>query len=1048
MKAIKADLQFPEIEQDVLEFWDQDNIFAKQNQARKDAPEFSFYDGPPFANGLPHYGHLLANTIKDTVTRYWIMRGYQVDRRFGWDCHGLPVEYEIEKREKLNGRPDILKMGVERFNETCRESVLHYSGEWRKTITRLGRWVDWDRQYRTMDPDFMESVWAVFAKLHEKGLIYRDFKVVPYSPRTTSVVSNFEANQNYKQVQDPAVTIKFQLKEEENTYLLAWTTTPWTLFSNLALAVGVDVEYAKIRDAETSQLWILAKSRLSALYEGKGGEDGYEILETMQGSELLGLRYHPIFPHFKDHPQSFSVLEGHHVTIDNGTGIVHMAPAFGEDDYLICKEAGIELVDPIDATGCFTKKIPEFEGQYVKDADKGICKLLKERGFLIRHDTLVHSYPFCERTDTPLIYKAVPSWYVRVESLVEKLVKNNQEVHWVPGHLKNGRMGKWLENARDWAISRNRFWGTPIPVWSCAEGHQVIVGSRNDLETRCEKEVSDLHAHRLQDHTFACEHCGSAMSLGEEVFDCWFESGSMPYAQLHYPMENQERFEANFPADFIAEGLDQTRGWFYTLAVLSTALFDKPAFKNVVVNGVILDATGKKMSKRHRNYTAPDELLNSSGADSTRLYMLNSHLLRGEDLIFTDHGVRDTVRAVMLPLWNACSFLTTYAAADEWSPARDLVAPTKELDLWMVSRLQTLAHDVEKHMEDYQIYLVVGAVVKFIDDLTNWYIRLSRRRFWGESSGGLTQDQKEAFSTLYRVLVDFCKIFAPFAPFLTDFIYRHLTEELSNAKESVHLCDMPRPNTGEQFSQIENHMDLVRTAVNHGRSLRQKHKIGIRQVLQNVVVVTHPSMQIDLKCATEVICQELNVKNVEYSTEESQYVSYVLKPQLRRLGPRLGKDLGKVRGFLQKMEVKTISECVKQLEHGSIDICGHQLDRDDILIECVPLGEQAVTTGGGVTVVLETQLTPELIAEGFAREFVNRTQKLRKDSQLDVSDRIRIECQLPDKLYEMIEPWQHYICDETLALEWSRVESSSFAHSGDYDIQGMQCVIYLQVDVI
>ncbi|MEI6397917.1 MAG: isoleucine--tRNA ligase, partial [Pseudomonadota bacterium] len=763
MKAIRPDVNLSEMEREVLASWKTNQIFTKQNDRRKNAKEFAFYDGPPFANGLPHYGHLLANTIKDIVPRCWIMRGFKVERKFGWDCHGVPVEYEIEKRDNLKGSGAIKEIGIGEFNERCRASVLHYANEWEKTITRIGRWVDWSNQYRTMDMSFMETVWWVFSELYKKGLVYRSHKVVPYSPRLTSVLSNFEANQNYKMTQDPSVFIRFKLKNED-AYFLAWTTTPWTLISNLALAVGPDIDYVKVKHLADGAVYWLAEARLDAVFKKpKSGEAVVEILERSKGNALKGKSYEPLFPYFASHKNSFVVLVDSYVTTADGSGIVHQAPAYGEDDFRICKAANIEFVDPIDDEGRFKDPISEYKGMNFKEADKEITKRLKAEGKLIRQETVDHSYPFCDRTDTPLMYRAVPCWYVAVEKIIPKLVANNQKINWVPGHLKDGRMGNWLENARDWAISRNRFWGTPLPIWVCDthEEHIEVFGDAVSLERKSGRKLTDLHKHFIDDIAFKCSECSGTMKRVPEVFDCWFESGSMPYAQLHYPFENKARLEEIFPADFIAEGLDQTRGWFYTLSVLSTALFDRPAFKNVIVNGIICDETGKKMSKRHRNYTAPEELLEKYGADGTRLYMINSPILRGEDLVFSDKGVVETIRAVILPLWNAQSFLTTYADADGWRPNAELAGgkrpkATAELDQWIISRLHTMIQSVHQHMESYHLYAVIPEVLTFIEELTNWYIRLSRRRFWGKTNGAKTDldpDQVSAYETLYYVLI-------------------------------------------------------------------------------------------------------------------------------------------------------------------------------------------------------------------------------------------------------------------------------------------------------
>ncbi len=1063
MKPV-GEIIFPKMEEEVLSFWQEKNIFQAQNENRKNAKEFSFYDGPPFANGLPHYGHLLANTIKDTVPRYWIMKGYKISRRFGWDCHGLPVEFEIEKREKLKGRPDILKIGIEKFNETCRDSVLYYVKEWQKTITRLGRWVDWDNQYRTMDTSYMESVWWVFAELNRKGLIYKDFKVVPYSPRTASVVSNFEANQNYKNITDPSVFIKFKIKGADE-FLLGWTTTPWTLPSNLALAVREDMNYAKIRDQKTGELWILAKDTLNNLYsKTSDDEKPYEIVSEIIGKSLVGLKYEPIFPYFKDHTNAFCVLHAAYVATDEGTGIVHQAPAFGEEDFYNCKALQISLVDPIDETGHFTDLVPDFAGQYFKDADKNICRYLRDKGSLVKQASLVHSYPFDERTDTPLMYKAVPAWYVAVEKIKDQLVSANQQINWVPSHIKDGRMGTWLANARDWAISRNRFWGTPLPVWICDKdpSHVMVFSSIAELEAKASKKVNDIHLHFVKELSFPCQKCDGGVLKNEGlVFDCWFESGSMPYAQLHYPHENKERFSSVFPADFVAEGADQTRGWFYTLTVLSTALFDKPAFKNVIVNGVILDESGKKMSKRHRNYTPPDDLISKYGADSVRLYMLNSPLLRAEDLIFVDQGVKDVTRLVLLPLWNACSFLTTYAHADGWQPNPLLLEDSpdyiqslhlNDLDRWILSRVQTLLVTVEKHMLDYKLYLVVPATLEFIDDLTNWYIRLSRRRFWGQEGGGISEEQSAAFSTLYYVLSKFSLMLAPYAPFIAERIYRELTSGMVSVPESVHLCDMPTSKVALKDEPLEKSMDLIRTVVTSGRSLRQKHKIKIRQVLPALVVMTRNEN--DRKIVeerTDILRSELNVKKIHFTTEETQYVRLSLKPNLRTLGARLGaklRDLTQHLVDLNKSQEK-VEELVGSLEReGKVSVLGHLLGLEDFLIDRQALDSSLIATEKGVTIVLETFLTPELIAEGRARELVNRIQNLRKDSGFLVSDRINIQIIVPKQIAQEVEAHKDYILSETLGKHLEVLGNGgecTLKFFESYQIDEMTCIIAIEV---
>lgn len=1031
MKPADPQVNLPKMEEEILEFWKKNDIFQKSNKRRKNAKEFAFYDGPPFANGLPHYGHLLANTIKDVVPRYWNMKGYFVERRFGWDTHGVPVEFEIEKRENIKGRQDILDIGVATFNEMCRESVLSYTNEWQSTVTRLGRWVDWDHQYKTMDPSFMESVWWVFKTLFDRGLVYKGHKVVPYSPRITAVLSNFEANQNYQEVQDPAITVKFKLVDEDAS-LLAWTTTPWTLISNLALAVGPDVAYVKVQMKDTGEVYYIAEDRCREVLNLSGSkkkdrkaEVDFEVLARLKGSDLVGKKYLPLFNYFKNHANAFQVLSGDFVTTSEGTGIVHLAPAYGEDDFRVCSQASIDLVDPLDEEGRYQPYIAEYAGLFVKDADKQIIKDLKAEGLLFKHETLVHSYPMCERTGEPLIYRAVPSWYVAVEKIKDQLVENNKKVHWVPGHLKEGRMGKWLENARDWAISRNRFWGTPIPVWVCDkhEDHISVIGEISTLQELTGAQITDIHKHHIDHLTFACEKCEGTMKRISEVFDCWFESGSMPYAQLHYPFENKERFEKIFPADFIAEGLDQTRGWFYTLSVLSAALFQKPAFRNVVVNGLVLAEDGRKMSKRWKNYTPPDDLMGEFGADSVRLYMLNSAILRGEDLRFSNEGVKDTIRAVILPLWNAYSFLSTYAAADNWQPSAELAGGqspqvSSELDRWLISRYQSVVRDVHAEMENYQLYRVVPKLVNFIGDLTNWYIRLSRRKFW-VGDDAMSEETRQAYETLFYVLCGFSKLFAPFAPFTAEKIYRGLTDGLQAVAESAHLCDAPVFDESLSDDRLESQMGIIRTIAELGRSLRAKHQLKTRQALPAILVISRNKKHKDfINQGMELIKSELNIKEVEFTTEETQYVNLSLKPNLPVLGKRLGKNLRDLRAELAKLNENPdlTAQFIADLEEkGSAKLANFDFSAGDFLIERSPKDSRLIATENGVTVLLDTKLTPDLIKEGIAREIINRIQNFRKDSDLKVTDKIYLAIECTSDLSDAVKIHEDYIASETLA---------------------------------
>ena len=653
-KSIKSKVNFARMEEALLDYWDENLIFEKSVEERSDQNTYFFYDGPPFATGLPHYGHLIASTIKDVVPRYQTMLGKKIERRFGWDCHGLPVEFEVEKELGLNGSADIEAYGVDKFNEKCRSIVLRYANEWKRTIRRLGRWVDMENDYKTMEVNFMESIWWVFKTLWDKDLIYVSKKIVAFSPRLSTPLSNFEVNLGYKDTQDPSVTIKFKVKDEPNSFVLAWTTTPWTLISNLALAVHPQVTYVRVKLAD--EVYYLAKD----LLEKTLGEEAKVGIEAeMLGSELEGMAYEPLFPYFAEKAAdgAFKVVLGDYVSTETGTGVVHTAPSFGEDDFVTGKRYNLPHVFPMDDSGYFTAEATDFAGQYFKDADKAIIKALKERQLVLKHETLVHSYPFCWRSGAPLMYRTIPSWFVNVEKIKSTMLENNQQITWSPDHIKNGRMGKWLEGSRDWAISRNRYWGNPIPVWICDScGEKHCMGSKQELEALCGEQLTDLHSHFVDSLTFGCSKCEGTMKRTPEVLDCWFESGSMPYGQQHYPFENREEFDQHFPADFISEGLDQTRGWFYTLLILGTALFEKPAFMNCIVNGLVLAEDGKKMSKSLKNFPDPWDMLNKYGADVVRLYMLNSGAVRGDDLQFSENGLQETLRNTMLPLWNGLSF--------------------------------------------------------------------------------------------------------------------------------------------------------------------------------------------------------------------------------------------------------------------------------------------------------------------------------------------------------------------------------------------------------
>ncbi|MDP6523887.1 MAG: isoleucine--tRNA ligase [Kiritimatiellia bacterium] len=1041
-EPVSNKVDFSESEQSVLEFWKENGTFLKSVEARKGADEFLFYDGPPFATGLPHYGHLLAGTIKDIVPRYQTMRGYYVDRRFGWDCHGLPVEFEVEQDLEISGKTQIEELGVDVFNERCRSIVLRYTSEWRSVVTRMGRWVDFDRDYKTMDPSYMESIWWVFKSLWDKGLIYEGKKILPYCPRCSTPLSNFETNQGYEDVTDPAITIRFKLKNEDNAYILAWTTTPWTLPSNMALAVGKDIVYARIEDK--GSVYYMAKDRVSVYYRD---EDEYDKMTELRGDELVGKTYEPIFPYFAhcSDEGAFRVLAADFVSTGDGTGVVHIAPGFGEDDYMLGMKEGLPAVCPVDAEGQFTDEVSDYAGRRVKEADADIMKRLKAEGKLVHRSTIVHSYPHCWRCDEPLIYRGISTWFVKVEQIKDRLVEANKEIKWVPGHLKDGRFGKWLEGARDWAISRNRYWGAPLPVWRSEDGEEVLcVGSIAELEKLGGREVKDLHKHHVDKIEIPSKEGRGMLKRVPEVLDCWFESGSMPYAQAHYPFENKDRFEAHFPADFIAEGLDQTRGWFYTLMVLSVALFDRPAFRNVVVNGMVLAEDGRKMSKRLKNYPDAMYMLDTYGADALRLYMINSPVVRAEDLRFSEDGVKHSLRHLLIPLWNAYSFFVTYANIDGWSAGDGSSGvSTNVLDRWIRSSLETLVADVATAMDGYDLQRSVRPFVRFIEDLTNWYIRRSRRRFWKSQDD---DDKSQAYQTLHHVLVQLSKVAAPFLPFISESIYRNLRSE--GSPESVHLCDFPIADGSFRDHTLEEAMSLVMTCVRLGRQLRSEHNLKVRQPLSVLHVVTRNSEIIDsIRELKDIIADELNVKKVAFGDHETELATLSAKADFRQLGPRFGPKVKVVAKAISEIPSNELERIVEG-DSVSISVDGEEVELgpNDVVIERIPHDGLVVACEGQILVAIETALTDELVEEGLARELVNKVQNMRKEANLDVTQRIRVDVSGGEDIKRAVESNMEYVQTETLCVECSFPESSA---GSEWEINGHPCrieVIPVQVE--
>jgi len=1052
-KSVDPKVNFPKLEEEVLAFWEKNKIFEKSVSRREGKEEFVFYDGPPFATGLPHFGHFIPSTIKDIIPRYQTMKGKKVERRFGWDCHGLPIENLIEKELGLNSKTDIEKYGVANFNEACRAAVLRYVKEWRQTITRLGRWVDFDNDYKTMNSDYMESIWWVMKSLWEKGLIYEGHYNLPYCPRCSTVLSNHELNLGgYKDVHDPAITIRFKIKgtgdlgignregtNPLNAYFLAWTTTPWTLPSNLALTLGPDIDYVLVEDIPSPHdYYILAESRLPAYYKDNSQ---YKIIWRKKGAELKGIQYEPLFSYFKDAPNAFRTFLGDFVTTEDGTGIVHTAPGFGEDDARVLKGTGIPVICPVDAECKFTSEVSDYAGVFVKDADKAIMERLKAEGKLVKRDQILHAYPHCWKCSSPLIYRTVGSWFVSVEKIKQDMIDANNQILWVPDHIKAGRFGKWLEGARDWAISRSRYWGNPLPIWRCPEcGKTICVGSRAELKELSGVYPQDLHKHFVDNITIPCS-CGAKMTRIPEVLDCWFESGAMTYAQNHYPFENKEFFESHFPADFISESLDQTRGWFYTLTVLAAALFKKPAFMNCIVSGLVLASDGKKMSKSLKNYTDPVDVINTYGADAVRLFLVHSALLKADDLNYNDEGVKDVLKSIILPLWNAYSFFVTYANIDKITPSGAPENPSNPLDKWILSVAESLVEKSGAAMDVYDLSKAIDPIVEFIDLLNNWYIRRSRRRFWKNAGPDVTSDtdKVEAYGTLYAVLKKLVQVASPFMPFTTDAIWQNIRS--SSDPESVHLSDFPAVRNDRRDPDLEFRMMAVQHAVSMGRALRSQYNIKVRQPLISVEMVTKNQEEKKvLREMEEIIREELNVKELIFRDNEEELVEYEARANFRVLGKELGKDMkaaaekiaafshSEIRSLLEGATLSIELTGGAQAEKRQVDITAGKLD-----IRRLEKPNLKVLNEGTLTVALNTEITEELSKEGDVRDLVRGVQNLRKESGLEVTDRIKLTLTGSGRLKSAWEAFSGYVSSEILASQmlWAEADDMTEIEAGE-----------------
>ncbi|CAI4054642.1 hypothetical protein N7582_000122 [Saccharomyces uvarum] len=1016
MSENNTHFSFPKEEEKVLALWDEIDAFHTSLELTKDKPEFSFFDGPPFATGTPHYGHILASTIKDIVPRYATMTGHHVERRFGWDTHGVPIEHIIDKKLGIKGKDDVFKYGLENYNNECRSIVMTYASDWRKTIGRLGRWIDFDNDYKTMYPSFMESTWWAFKQLHEKGQVYRGYKVMPYSTGLTTPLSNFEAQQNYKDVNDPAVTIGFNVVGQEKTQLVAWTTTPWTLPSNLSLCVNADFEYVKIYDETRDCYFILMESLIKTLYK-KPKNEKYKVVEKFKGSDLVGLKYEPLFPYFTEEfgERAFRVISDDYVTNDSGTGIVHNAPAFGEEDNAACLKNGVisedsVLPDAIDDLGRFTKEVTDFAGVYVKDADKLVIKYLTASGNLLLATQIRHSYPFCWRSDTPLLYRSVPAWFVRVKNIVPKMLDSVMESHWVPNTIKEKRFANWIANARDWNISRNRYWGTPIPLWVSDDFEEVVcVGSVKELEELTGVSgITDLHRDIIDKMTIPSKQGKGDLKRIEEVFDCWFESGSMPYASQHYPFENVEKFKQRVPANFISEGLDQTRGWFYTLSVLGTHLFGTVPYKNVIVSGIVLASDGRKMSKSLKNYPDPLIVLDKYGADALRLYLINSPVLKAESLKFKEEGVKEVVSKVLLPWWNSFKFLDGQIALLKKTSDIDFkydpsVRSDNVMDRWILASMQSLVQFIHEEMGQYKLYTVVPRLLNFIDELTNWYIRFNRRRLKGESG---VDDCLKALNSLFDALFTFVRAMAPFTPFLSDTIYLKLKEYIPESVlskygkdgRSVHFLSYPEVRKEYFDEAIETAVSRMQSVIDLGRNIREKKTISLKTPLKTLVILhSDESYLKDVEALKNYIIEELNVRDVVITSDEVKYgVEYKAVADWPILGKKLKKDAKKVKDALPSV---TSDEVREYLETGKLEVAGINLVKGDLnairgLPESAIQSGQETRTDQEVLIILDTNIYSELKTEGLARELVNRIQKLRKKCGLEATDDVLVEYEL------------------------------------------------------
>jgi isoleucyl-tRNA synthetase len=1035
---VSTNLDFVKREKEVLDFWNKNEIFKKTFTEREGCPKWTWYDGPPTANGRPHIGHVITRSIKDIICRYHVMKGQDVFRKAGWDTHGLPVELEVEKMLGLNSKPQIENYGVEPFIQKCKESVWKYSSEWKDMSDRLGFWADMENPYVTYHNDYIESEWWALKKIWEKGLLYKGHKVVPYCPRCGTALSSHEVAQGYKDVKETSIIAKFALRDED-TFVLAWTTTPWTLPSNVALCMNPDVDYVKVE--ANGEKYILAEALLDAVL---GEDTERKIIEKKKGSDYEGLRYFPLFDFNADDEKGFRIVTDTYVSTEDGTGVVHIAPAFGEDDARVGRENGLPFRQYVDTFGKFTKEVTPWKGIFVKKCDKEIEDYLKNENRLFKAIPFEHSYPHCWRCDTPLLYYARSTWFIKMTAVRDQLVANNRSINWYPDNIKEGRMGNFVENVIDWGLSRERYWGTPLPVWECECGYQHVVGSIEELKSMSDDCPDNIELHKpyIDRVHIKCPKCGKPMTRVPEVIDCWFDSGSMPFAQFHYPFENKEKFESRFPADYITEAIDQTRGWFYSQLAISTILFEKSDFKNCIVMGHVLDKNGIKMSKHKGNVVSPWDILDNQGSDAIRwFFFVNS--APWLPCRFDSEQVNETQRKFLGTLWNTYAFYVLYAEIDKFNPMKYKLEYKKlaPMDKWILSKMNTLVKFVDEKLDAYDITSPARALNDFVDELSNWYVRRSRERFWAK---GMEQDKTNAYMTLYTVLVTLSKIAAPFVPFMTEEIYQNLVVNLDkNAPESVHLCLYPEYHAEMVDKELEKNMEVVLDVVVDGRAARNSANIKNRQPIGNMYVKCKeplPQMYVD------IIADELNVKNVSFTNSTDGLTGYSMKPQLRTLGPKYGKLIPKIKKYLAEADGSMIVPKLRAGETFKFTIDGTEiaLTENDVLVEIVEKSGFITETSddSNTAIVLDTNLTPELIEEGFVREIVSKVQTMRKEAGFEVMDRIVLGYRGNKKISEIIQKNKDSICGDVLANKLSTNATSGYEK--EWNINGEEVTLSVE----